>query len=200
MTDQSVRRGTNKRQKIMDVARKLFYEKGYYRTTVDDIAREAGVAKGTVYLYFNSKVELLLAIIEAEHVRLLDFLQELSALELDPKEKLSRFIDRMWDILYSARHMLAMAELAQRRIIFEEGFKDMYMTRIMPLRKAIMVNLKSIVDEGIERGLFRNMDSDFAVRWMLFSIPGAFYGSEGNVRYEDKETIKDLIFRGFSGR
>jgi len=178
----------------------LFYEKGYYRTTMDDVAREAGVAKGTVYLYFNSKVELLLSIIEAEHVRLLDFLQELSGLDLDPVEKISRFIDKMWDILYSARHMLAMAELAQRRIIFEEGFKDMYMTRVMPLRKAIMINLKSIVDEGINRGLFRPMDSDFAVRWMLFSIPGAFYGSEGKVRYEDKETVKDLIFRGFSGR
>lgn len=184
----------------MDVARRLFYEKGYYRTTVDDIAREAGVAKGTVYLYFNSKVELLLAIIETEHVKLLDFLQELSTLELNPKEKLSRFIDKMWDILYGARHMLAMAELAQRRIIFEEGFKDMYMTRIMPLRRAIMVNLKAIVDEGIEKGFFRKIDSEFAVRWMLFSIPGAFYGSEGKVRYEDRETIKDLIFRGFSGR
>ncbi len=184
----------------MDVARKLFYERGYYRTTVDDIAREAGVAKGTVYLYFKSKVELLLNIIEAEHISLLDFLQEISRLQLNPMEKLSRFIDRMWDILYSARHMLAMAELSQRRIIFEEGFKDMYMNRVVPLRRAIMMNLKSIVDEGIEMGMFRKINSDFAVRWMLFSIPGAFYGSEGRVRYEDREIIKDLIFRGLAGR
>ena len=183
----------------MEVARKLFYEKGYYRTTMDDIAKEAGVAKGTVYLYFNSKVELLLTIIETEHVNLLDFLQNLTKRkDLDPREKLSRFIDRMWDILYSARHMLAMSEIAQRRIIFEEGFKDMYMTRVMPLRKAIIMNLKSIFEEGVKKGQFRPVNSEFAVRWMIFSIPGAFYGAEGRVRYEDKETVKDLIFNGFS--
>ncbi len=40
---------------ILDAARRVFGEKGYERATIDDIAREAGVAKGTVYLYYRSK-------------------------------------------------------------------------------------------------------------------------------------------------
>lgn len=198
MTDQSVKL-SNKREQIMEAARRLFYEKGFYRTTMDDIARAAGVAKGTVYLYFKSKVELLLSIIESEHIKILDFVQELVRSPLNPKEKISRFIDMIWDILYTARHMITISEFSQKRIIFEEGFKEHYMTRIMPLRKAIMINLKSILDEGVREGIFHLEDTDFAIRWMLFSIPGAFYSSEGKVRYEDRELIKALIFYGLSG-
>ncbi len=199
MTDQSVK-SSDKRKKIMDAARNLFYEKGFYRTTVDDIAKAAGVAKGTVYLYFGSKVELLLEIIETEHIRILDFVQSLARSTMNPMEKISRFIDMMWEILYTARHMLTMSELSQKRIIFEEGFKEHYMNRITPLRRAIMVNLKSILDEGVEQGIFHIKNTDFAVRWMLFSIPGAFYSSDGNVDYGDKNLIKELIFYGLSGR
>jgi len=56
-------RGDRRRAQIMEAAARVFAERGYHRTTVRDIARAAGIADGTVYLYFTSKQELLLALI-----------------------------------------------------------------------------------------------------------------------------------------
>ena len=59
MTDRSV---TNKKHAaILDAARAVFSRDGYASSSVDDVAAEAGIAKGTVYLYFKSKEELYLA-------------------------------------------------------------------------------------------------------------------------------------------
>ena len=59
MTDQSVTR--NKYAAILDAARAVFSRDGYAASSVDDVAAEAGIAKGTVYLYFKSKEDLYLA-------------------------------------------------------------------------------------------------------------------------------------------
>ena len=49
----------NTRGRIINAAKRLFAEKGFDRTTVDDIVRAAGIAKGTFYLHFSSKEELI---------------------------------------------------------------------------------------------------------------------------------------------
>ena len=59
MTDQSV--SERKRHAILDAARTIFSRRGYAGASVDDVAGEAGVAKGTLYLYFKSKEELYVA-------------------------------------------------------------------------------------------------------------------------------------------
>jgi AcrR family transcriptional regulator len=59
MTDQSVT--SRKRDAILDAARAVFSHDGYSLSSVDDVAAEAGIAKGTIYLYFKSKEELYLA-------------------------------------------------------------------------------------------------------------------------------------------
>jgi AcrR family transcriptional regulator len=53
----------SRRADLMDAARRIFAERGYHETTVEDITRAAGVAKGTYYLYFSEKREIFLAII-----------------------------------------------------------------------------------------------------------------------------------------
>jgi AcrR family transcriptional regulator len=53
---------TDKRDRILDAAQRLFVRYGVKRTSIDDVAREAGIAKGTVYLSFASKAELFAAI------------------------------------------------------------------------------------------------------------------------------------------
>jgi AcrR family transcriptional regulator len=54
--------GTDKRDRILDAAQSLFVRYGVKRTSIDDVAREARIAKGTVYLSFRSKAELFSAI------------------------------------------------------------------------------------------------------------------------------------------
>jgi TetR/AcrR family fatty acid metabolism transcriptional regulator len=54
-----------RRREILEAATRVFARKGYSATRVEDIAREAGVAQGTVYLYFDSRDEILVAAFEA---------------------------------------------------------------------------------------------------------------------------------------
>ncbi len=56
--------GSDKRARILDAALSLFLRYGVKRTSIDDVAREAGIAKGTVYLYYESKTMLFAAIAE----------------------------------------------------------------------------------------------------------------------------------------
>src|SRR5256885_5281732 len=53
-----------RRNQILDAATQVFAEKGFYRATIKDIARVAGIADGTIYTYFASKTDVLLAILK----------------------------------------------------------------------------------------------------------------------------------------
>jgi len=55
---------TNRKDDILHVAAELFARQGYHATTVADIARAAGIAQGTVYLYFGSKKEVFSALVD----------------------------------------------------------------------------------------------------------------------------------------
>ena len=66
--------GGDKRGRILDAAVRIFAEKGFYNAKVSEIARVAGVADGTIYLYFKSKDDLLISIFE-------DRMEEVNAAE-----------------------------------------------------------------------------------------------------------------------
>ena len=66
----------NRRMQILEAAVKVFPEKGYQKTTIQDIAREAGLSTSAIYQYFSGKEELFLAL--TERISFLDFVEDLS--------------------------------------------------------------------------------------------------------------------------
>lgn len=69
------RRGTDKRERILRAAIEVFARKGFYATRVSEIAEAAGVADGTIYLYFKNKDDVLISIFEDRITKLLAFLR-----------------------------------------------------------------------------------------------------------------------------
>src|ERR1700733_3995476 len=65
---------SDKRDRILRAAVKVFAKNGFYATRVSEVAKAAGVADGTIYLYFKSKDELLVSLFEDRVERLLAFL------------------------------------------------------------------------------------------------------------------------------
>ncbi|HXX78041.1 MAG TPA: TetR/AcrR family transcriptional regulator [Ktedonobacteraceae bacterium] len=55
---------TARRHQILDAATRVFAEKGFHATTIKDIAKEAGIADGTIYIYFENKMALMLGILD----------------------------------------------------------------------------------------------------------------------------------------
>src|SRR5436305_3173336 len=83
---------SDKRTRIMDAAIKVFAERGFHSATVAEIARAAGVADGTIYLYFKSKDDLLLRLFDEKMTQLLAEAKAALAEERDAPARLKRFI------------------------------------------------------------------------------------------------------------
>lgn len=83
-----------KRERILDAAEKVFAQRGFFTAKVADIAREAGVADGTIYLYFKSKDDLLISLFESRMVRVNEHLAAAvtAASGGGPRAKLMAFV------------------------------------------------------------------------------------------------------------
>jgi TetR/AcrR family fatty acid metabolism transcriptional regulator len=80
-----------KREAILRAATDVFADRGFFNAQVADVARAAGVAAGTVYLYFKSKDDLLISIFERSMRDALAEGRAMVAAERDPRERLRRF-------------------------------------------------------------------------------------------------------------
>ena len=68
-------RDPGKPQQIIDAAIRVFARTGYYNSRVSDIAREAGIASGTIYLYFKTKDEILVTLFRERMAEWVDFVR-----------------------------------------------------------------------------------------------------------------------------
>src|SRR5580693_7341701 len=84
-----------RRDQVVDVARRLFGERGTTDVSMDDIAAEAGVARSTVYVYFASRDELLRACLKGMHNQLLEDIADTWEHEAEPVRRLERLIEGM---------------------------------------------------------------------------------------------------------
>ncbi len=102
-TTESLSRGEKTRRRIVGHATLLMYEKGYARTTIDDVIAAAGVTKGSFYFHFASKEELGYAVIEAasEHIlyRLRGFLDRP---DLSPRQRIEAMLREIQGIVEAA--------------------------------------------------------------------------------------------------
>lgn len=81
-----------KKRRILEAATELFISQGYRKTSVDEVARQAAVAKGTVYLYFKTKSDLLLHAIALEKSRYVGGALAILAGDQPPREKLRSYL------------------------------------------------------------------------------------------------------------
>jgi len=84
----------DKRNRIHQAALSIFGQRGFHETTVEEIARQAGVAKGTVYLYFTSKADILIDAFRRYLDEILDFVDGLINSDAPASEILAAFVER----------------------------------------------------------------------------------------------------------
>src|SRR4051794_32862865 len=82
--------GSGKRERILDAAVRVFAQEGFYNAKVSQIAHVAGVADGTIYLYFKSKDDLLISLFEDRMERVNENLRAALAAEVSACDRLRR--------------------------------------------------------------------------------------------------------------
>ncbi|MHC4931029.1 MAG: TetR/AcrR family transcriptional regulator [Planctomycetota bacterium] len=89
---------------ILRAAWKLIRHYGYTKTTIAEVAHEAGVGKGTVYLYFRSKEEIMLALVDWTNERINDELRRIAQSDLPPEERVRRCLMHRVLTIYDLVH------------------------------------------------------------------------------------------------
>ena len=90
----------DKKQRILDAAFERFSHFGFLKTTVDEIARQAQVGKGTVYSYFASKEEILLSLVEREFTKEFDKIYKAIVQEESTIGKFRKMIEVSFDYFH----------------------------------------------------------------------------------------------------
>ncbi len=134
---------------ILRAAISVFAKKGFFNAKVADVAREAGVADGTVYLYFKNKDHILVSIFESIMDEAIAQGREVVGKIDDPREKLRRIAELHLDRMGSDRDLAIVFQVELRSSMkFMEQFSATRVSEYLDL-------IRSVISEGQRRGLFR---------------------------------------------
>ena len=86
----------NREHEVVEAAVKVFYEKGYAASTIQDVADVVGVLKGSLYHYISSKEDLLFRILQQSHEQTRELMTEISELDVEPLERLRTYLERTY--------------------------------------------------------------------------------------------------------
>jgi AcrR family transcriptional regulator len=186
------------RERILDVAAKLFAEHGYEAVSLRQICETARVSKGAIYHYFSSKEELLGAIVISSLEHLLDHLARDAGAGPGAADRLRRFIISQAEFFeaHAARFRVAMAD-------FAELSEPIARRRVSELRNRYTRFIRRLVAQGIAAGEFHDADVNAVVRMVLAILYwlARWHEPGGRLRAVDiAASHADIMLRGVRAR
>ena len=187
--------GTSKRERILRAAVDVFAKNGYFNAKVSEIAKTAGVADGTIYLYFDGKEDLLITIFR-EHTRhyLLSLERSLANIRR-PEERIRIAIRHHLETLGRDRALAVVSQVELRHSL-------KFMSLLSQQEVADYLNiLRKIVEYGQNEGVFRRDHHPQLVAKALFGILDEMVTSwilseKDHNLAEQADPIADLVLAG----
>jgi len=155
-------RDPEKPQQIIDAAIRVFARKGYFNSRVSDIAREAGIAAGTIYLYFDTKEDILITLFREKMAGFVEALRRAIGEERDAVAKVQRLVRLHFQILEDNPDLaeVVQVELRQGQKLFR-GPATQEIASYFAL-------IGTVFEEGVAAGCFRPDLPVKIARKMLF--------------------------------
>jgi len=192
-------RDPDKPQQIIDAAVRVFARKGYYNARVSDVAKEAGIAAGTIYLYFKTKDDILVTLFREKMAQFVATLRKSIADEPDAVAKLRRLIFLHFQLLEQHPELAEVVQVEQRQ--GQKFFRGASAHEI----SSYFTLIGSVLEEGVAEGRFRPglpvktatkalfgaMDQ-MATSWVL--------GKRGYRLADTAEALADIFLRGVAAR
>ncbi len=154
----------NKKELIINAAIKVFAQKGFYTANVADVARQAGVADGTIYLYFKNKDDLLISLFETKMEEILERFSSLVKNKQSAKEKLYQFIDLYFQMIEEDQNLAEVFQVELRQS--NKFLKDYHNQKFIDFLNLI----GDIIHQGQQENIFK---SDVSIHTMKLIIFGA---------------------------
>ena len=191
----NLKRDKPKYKQIIDAAVIAIAESGYHQAQVSKIAKQAGVADGTIYLYFKNKEDILISLFEEKMSVFVDNLKLIIKDENSASEKLGQMIENHFQVLASDRHLATVTQLELRQSNKEIRLK------INAILKEYLKMIDQIIIEGMVSGEFKpSMDVRIA-RQMVFGtideISTTWVMNENRYNLMDQAPkVKEMLLNG----
>lgn len=195
------RRPEDRPDEILDAATVLFGEQGFTRTRLEDVAKRAGVSKGTLYLYFDSKESLFRAMIRRNLVTVVEEAEEKYAHHAGTaREALSDLVHAWWRIL-GTQESACMYKLVGAEISNFPGLGRFYFEEVIARTRRL---IETIIRRGVGNGEFRTVTNDYAIRGLPSLVIHAInhqrffapFDPNALTDHQIVEGILDLYFHG----
>jgi len=182
-----------RRQQIIVAAKRVFSEKGFNKATMEDIAHEAELSPGTLYLYFKNKEELYaslsLRILQYLHIRV----EHVNKEDLAPEQKMDALIEAMYDVYaFDPLILINMFHLQSSETL--KNLSPKLMSEIEELSRKSIGAIARIFEQGIDSGLFidRHPVAMADIFWALFSGV-ILWTTSKKIFNEEKDYLKDTL-------
>jgi TetR/AcrR family fatty acid metabolism transcriptional regulator len=141
--------GLAKRERILRAAIKIFSQKGFFNSKVSDIARQAGVADGTIYLYFKNKDDLLISLFEEKMAEVVADVRERVDAGDGALSRLQIFIENHMNLLVREAGLIEVLQVELRQ-------SNKFMKEYVPVKFLEYLDVISqILEQGKREGTFR---------------------------------------------
>lgn len=155
----------DRKDQVLRTAAKLFSERGYHGTSMQDLARDLGILRGSIYAHIDSKEEILFEIVDAGAARFLERMGAVHQTVAPPPEKLRAAIEA---------HVTTVAEHLDASTVFLNDWRHLspkLRRRIEQKRDTYQGLVADIIDEGVRLGVFRkDLDVRFAALLILSTV------------------------------
>lgn len=158
----SLKKDKPKYKQIIDAAIIVIAENGYHQSQVAKIAKQAGVADGTIYLYFKNKEDILISVFEEKMEMFAENLKKIITQDVTASEKLFNMIENHFSVLMDNHHLATVTQLELRQSNLALRLK------INDILKNYLILLDAILKEGIENGEFDSTIDIRLARQMVF--------------------------------
>ncbi len=143
-----------KKEEIVKTACKLFAERGYYNTTIPDIAEAMGMSVGNLYNYFKSKEELAKYIMQYASALIGKEIREINEMDIPTKEKIYLLSRRFFEIAEEHPELIEyfLRVFLSNREVFENGCEGFLCV------SEVVTEIMLFLEEGVRKGDLRNQD------------------------------------------
>ncbi|MCD6571621.1 MAG: TetR/AcrR family transcriptional regulator [Deltaproteobacteria bacterium] len=189
-------KGEEKYKAILKAAKGVFAREGFYNSKVSEIAKEARVADGTIYLYFKNKEDILISLFEEELTRIIKLVKGELEQVSDPRDKLRRFCDIHLNMAEEDRTLAEVIQVELRQSNkFMREYKNKYFLAYLKI-------VADIIDEGKASGIFdQDVRSDVVARMVFGSLDeiSTYWVTSRRKRFDVHDaakTVGDILIEG----
>ena len=185
-------------REILEAARRVVARNGFQGVTIDRVAEEAKIAKGTVYLYFHTKEELLKAAVEQGMVHFTNLIRAEVEEVSQPLEKLCRLVEASMELSDSQRDFFKMLLLERNFLAAAPNHPEA--AQMLDLYLGYINFIASVIKEGVDAGVLRSHDVEASAFALNEAMRGCFQqrtlGLTSRTAAEDANMLLDLFFHG----